>query len=51
MEQIEDICRAATTLFKMTPYKIVLLVDEADIYVASIWWRDLSGMGGDGMVV
>ena len=51
MEHIEDICRADTTLFKMTPYKIVHLEDEAEINDATIWWRDLTGKGGEGMVV
>ena len=51
MEHIAEICRADTTLFKMTPYKIVHLEDEAEINDATIWWRDLTGKGGEGMVV
>ena len=51
MEHITEICRADTTLFKMTPYKIVHLEDEAEINDATIWWRDLTGKGGEGMVV
>ena len=51
MEHIAEICRADSTLFKMTPYKIVHLEDEAEINDAVTWWLDLTGKGGEGMVV
>ena len=51
MEQIAEICRADSTLFKLTPYKIVHLEDEAEIADAVRWWLELTGKGGEGMVV
>ena len=51
MEHIAEICRADSTLIKMTPYKIVHLEDEAEINDAVTWWLDLTGKGGEGMVV
>ena len=51
MEQIAEICRADSTLFKLTPYKIVHLDNEAEIADAVTWWLELTGKGGEGMVV
>lgn len=51
MEQIAEICRADSTLFKLTPYKIVHLDNEAEIDDAVAWWLELTGKGGEGMVV
>ena len=51
MEQIAEICRADSTLFKLTPYKIVHLDNEAEIADAVTWWLELTGEGGEGMVV
>ena len=51
MEQIAEICRADSTLFKLTPYKIVHLEDEAEIADAVRWWLELTGKSGEGMVV
>lgn len=51
MEQIAEICRADSTLFKLTPYKMVHLDNEAEIADAVAWWLALTGKGGEGMVV
>ena len=51
MEQIAEICHADSTLFKLTPYKIVHLDNEAEIADAVTWWLELTGEGGEGMVV
>ena len=51
MEQIAEICRADSTLFKLTPYKMVHLDNEAEITDAVTWWLELTGRGGEGMVV
>jgi len=51
MEQIAEICHADSTLFKLTPYKIVHLDNEAEIADAVTWWLELTGKGGEGMVV
>ena len=50
MEQIAEICHADSTLFKLTPYKIVHLDNEAEIADAVTWWLELTGKGGEGMV-
>jgi protein phosphatase len=34
-----------------TPYRIVDLKDEASEHDAIVWWEDLTGSGGEGMVV
>ena len=51
MEQIAEICHADSTLFKLTPYKMVHLDNEAEIDDAVAWWLELTGKGGEGMVV
>ena len=51
MEQIAELCHADSTLFKLTPYKIVHLDNEAEIDDAVTWWLELTGKGGEGMVV
>ena len=51
MEQIAEICHADSTLFKLTPYKMVHLDNEAEIADAVTWWLELTGKGGEGMVV
>ena len=51
MEQIAEICHADSTLFKLTPYKMVHLDNEAEIADAVAWWLELTGRGGEGMVV
>ena len=51
MEQIAEICRADSMLFKLTPYKMVHLDNEAEIADAVTWWLELTGKGGEGMVV
>ena len=51
MEQIAEICHADSTLFKLTPYKIVHLDNEAEIADTVAWWLELTGKGGEGMVV
>ena len=51
MEQIAEICHADSMFFKLTPYKIIHLEDEAEIADAVTWWLELTGKGGEGMVV
>jgi protein phosphatase len=51
MQNIETFCLADTTILMATPYKIVHLNDEAAIADATNWWLDLTGKGGEGMVV
>ena len=51
IERIAEICRADTTLFKLTPHKIVHLENEAETAEAVQWWLELTDKGGEGMVV
>jgi protein phosphatase len=51
MENIKEICNADEKLFRATPYKIVDTKDEHSIKTAVEWWLDLTGKGGEGMVV
>jgi protein phosphatase len=51
MEKIAEICHGDTTLFMVTPYKIVNLNDLASYDEAVNWWMELTKKGGEGMVV
>jgi protein phosphatase len=51
MENIKEICDADEKLFRATPYKIVDTKDDQSIKAAVDWWLDLTGKGGEGMVV
>ncbi|MEO3402980.1 polynucleotide kinase-phosphatase [Mucilaginibacter sp. CAU 1740] len=51
MEQIKKICNADPAILLATPYKIVELDNAADVQNATEWWLNLTGKGGEGMVV
>lgn len=51
METIAKVCAADPTLLVATPYKVVQLGDEASVAAATAWWLELTGKGGEGMVV
>lgn len=51
MKNIAEICQGDTRLFMATPYKIVELNDLTSFENAIQWWLDLTGKGGEGMVV
>lgn len=51
MENIKEICNADEKIFRATPYKIVDTKDDQSIKAAVDWWLDLTGKGGEGMVV
>lgn len=51
MEQIKKICNTDSALLLATPYKIVELDNAADVQNATEWWLNLTGKGGEGMVV
>jgi hypothetical protein len=38
-------------LFRATPYRLVDTADESSIQSATDWWLELTGRGGEGMVV
>ena len=51
METLAKICRADEGLLFATSYKIVDLNDEASCREGVVWWEELTGRGGEGMVV
>jgi protein phosphatase len=51
METLADVCREDPKLFVATPYKVVDLSDPASETAATEWWEELTGKGGEGMVV
>lgn len=51
MQNIAEICKGDTKLFMETPYKIVMLKDDASFEAAVDWWMKLTQAGGEGMVV
>ncbi len=51
MEEIRKICAADPVILQATTYRIVQLNDESSINDATEWWLELTGKGGEGMVV
>lgn len=51
METIKSFCQADEQLFLATPYRVVDTTDEASVQAAMDWWMELTGKGGEGMVV
>jgi polynucleotide kinase-phosphatase len=50
MDTLADVCRAATVLVA-TPYRVVDVTDPVSEADATRWWEELTGRGGEGMVV
>jgi protein phosphatase len=51
MDNLAKICAADTKLLVATPYKIVDVTDAASEASGIQWWEELTGRGGEGMVV
>lgn len=51
MQTIAGICKGDPQLFLATPYKFVHLNDPQSFDEAIRWWMELTGKGGEGMVV
>ncbi len=51
MKTIKRICLADPEVLLATPYKTVDLTDEESERAGEKWWSDLTGKGGEGMVV
>ena len=51
METLASICRHAPALLVTTPFKIVDLADPESEATGVRWWLELTGRGGEGMVV
>ena len=51
METLAEVCRADPELLLATPYKVVDVTDPASQAEGIGWWTELTGRGGEGMVV
>lgn len=51
METLAALCQADPGLLTATPYRVVDLADPASEEAATAWWEDLTGRGGEGMVI
>ncbi len=51
METLADVCRADAELLRATPYRVVDVTDPASQAAGVAWWEELTGRGGEGMVV
>ena len=51
MEILAQICHAEPELLLATPYRVVDVTISAEEEAAVSWWEELTGRGGEGMVV
>ena len=51
METLAEVCRADPELLRATPYQVVDVTDPASQAAGIAWWEELTGRGGEGMVV
>jgi hypothetical protein len=51
MELLTALCKTDPDLLLATPFQVVDLTDPAAEATAVAWWEDLTGRGGEGMVV
>ena len=51
MDKLAEACKAANGLLVATPYRVVDVTDDASVEQATNWWLELTGRGGEGMVV
>jgi protein phosphatase len=51
METIAEVCRAGGGVLLATPYRVVDLTDPESLAGGVRWWEELTGRGGEGMVV
>lgn len=51
MQTITTFCQTDPELLLTTPYQVVDLNDPASVNMGTLWWSELTGRGGEGMVV
>ncbi len=51
MEKLAEICNASDGMMLATPFKQIDVTDAASVEAATQWWQELTGRGGEGMVV
>ncbi|HVH85092.1 MAG TPA: hypothetical protein VM912_00080, partial [Terriglobales bacterium] len=51
MEKLAEVCKASDGLLLATSYRQVDVTNTASVEEATQWWEELTGRGGEGMVV
>jgi protein phosphatase len=51
METLRELCQADPDLLRATPYLVVDVTDPENQAAAIAWWDELTGRGGEGIVV
>ncbi len=51
MELLAEICKEDRSLLLATPYKVIDVNDSARVDEGIRWWEEITGHGGEGMVV
>lgn len=51
MNKLAAVCAADPQILLATPFRIVDVTDPSEVEVATNWWLELTGQGGEGMVV
>jgi protein phosphatase len=51
MEKLAEVCKASDGLMRATPYQQVDVTDTASVDEVTRWWEELTGRGGEGMVL
>jgi protein phosphatase len=51
MEAIGRVCDAAGSVLFRTPYKVIDVTDAGSEAEGTAWWEEMTGKGGEGMVV
>jgi protein phosphatase len=51
MEKLAEVCRAGDGMLLATQYRQVDITDSANTEEATRWWEELTGGGGEGMVL
>jgi protein phosphatase len=51
MDTLAKVCREDPELLRATPYRLVDVTDPASEKAGADWWTELTGRGGEGMVV
>jgi hypothetical protein len=51
LDVLDRLCAADPDFFRVTRRQIVEVGDESSVAAATAWWEELTGAGGEGMVV
>ena len=51
MDTLARVCAEDPRLLLATPYRVVTTTDEASVRSGIAWWEELTGRGGEGMVI